>query len=178
MRLRVRARRTVFDGVADQVLEELSESRPVGTNDGIRLDSQRSVGRLDVAPAVLGERREVDRFDVQRRIAFPCDRQDVLDQDRHAVVRPRDGLEIVVAQSQVSRAISSRPCATFSGLRRSWETMPAKRSSRSFCAFSSCSRALRSVILRKTPTVPWMRPSRPAGGARCGSRWARVRRRP
>jgi len=126
----------VFQRVAKEVLERSSlEAVRVGEEVGVALDDEVCALRLNHSPGLGGDRFERDRRGSST--GSPC----LASESRSSInVSMRASASSTTARwssSRSSRRIWTRPLATVSGFRRSWETTLANRSRRSFWRSSS-----------------------------------------
>ena len=77
----------MFHSVSQQILEQLLESRAVCANCHLPGGAQGRIVRLNVVPAGLRERAEVDRFDGADVVAVAGEREEVVDE----CLTPLDG---------------------------------------------------------------------------------------
>ena len=86
----------MFHAVPEEVLEELLEAGPVRPNRSVDVDAEPRAGRsVDVSPTALEQVGEGDGLEVAELLALASQREEVLDQLVHAVVRAGHVFEVL-----------------------------------------------------------------------------------
>ena len=85
----------MLDRVANEVLEELFQTASIGADRPVRSGDERCLRRLDVRPTAFDHRCEIDRFHLGHGLSLASEREEVVDEGVHSIVRSLDGRQVL-----------------------------------------------------------------------------------